>query len=623
MPPGSCAPDDCSLREAVIAANAAAGPDRIILGAGTYALTTVGNDDGAFAGDLDVTTVDRTEILGTGTSATVIDAAFLGDRAFDVLASGSLVLRDLSVRNASATGDGGAIRTAGLLITRAVAITDNTASGDGSGVYAAAGIVDLTDTVLSGNTAGGDAALKAVGATTTNLTRVGVTDNGSAPATSGSGGIENSGTMALVEGDVSRNTSGVNSSAGGIRNQAGTLTIERSTISGNSAPTSDSGGLFIPGGVVTMRSVTISGNQAANNGGGLRAQGTATVTLEGVTVAGNTSGSGGAVAALGDSRIFARGTIVGDNAGDHCQGAGIVSLGGNLGEGASCAAFTAPGDILGPEPRLGPLAANGRRTRTHALLAGSPALDSAGAACSDVDQRGIPRPLGAACDAGALEARPDLRLGFLDAGPPDLAPGVPTQITVRVANVGIGAAADGQLALAGSAGVEVLAANPSQGTCATTGTCALGLIAPGGEATVTVTVRAAAAGAASLTASASTTADQDPGNNAASAGFTVVAPVAPVTPTPAPAARPAVLALPRLTGAPRVGRNLRCVGARFAGARARSITWLRGNRRIARQTRATYRLRRADRGKVIACAVRATNQGGAVRVVSLGVFVRR
>jgi hypothetical protein len=84
-----------------------------------------------------------------------------------------------------------------------------------------------------------------------------------------------------------------------------------------------------------------------------------------------------------------------------------------------------------------------------------------------------------------------------------------------------------------------------------------------------------------------------------------------------------VIALPRFTGSPRVGRNLRCVGARSAGARSRSITWLRGSRRIARQTRATYRLRRADRGKVIACAVRAANQAGSVRLVSLGVFVRR
>jgi CSLREA domain-containing protein len=34
-PPDACAPADCSLREAIIAANAAPGPDRILLTAGT------------------------------------------------------------------------------------------------------------------------------------------------------------------------------------------------------------------------------------------------------------------------------------------------------------------------------------------------------------------------------------------------------------------------------------------------------------------------------------------------------------------------------------------------------------------------------------------------------------
>ena len=51
---GACAPTDCSLREAVIAANALVGPDTILLPAGTYELTIVGPDeDAAATGDLD------------------------------------------------------------------------------------------------------------------------------------------------------------------------------------------------------------------------------------------------------------------------------------------------------------------------------------------------------------------------------------------------------------------------------------------------------------------------------------------------------------------------------------------------------------------------------------------
>jgi hypothetical protein len=60
---------------------------------------------------------------------------------------------------------------------------------------------------------------------------------------------------------------------------------------------------------------------------------------------------------------------------------------------------------------LGPLADNGGRTETHALLPGSPAIDAiAEADCIDLagspvaeDQRGVDRPQGAGCDIGAFE----------------------------------------------------------------------------------------------------------------------------------------------------------------------------------------------------------------------------
>ena len=53
---------------------------------------------------------------------------------------------------------------------------------------------------------------------------------------------------------------------------------------------------------------------------------------------------------------------------------------------------------------LGPLADNGGPTLTHALLAGSPAIDAAdAAACPATDQRGVVRPRDAGCDVGAFE----------------------------------------------------------------------------------------------------------------------------------------------------------------------------------------------------------------------------
>ncbi len=56
---------------------------------------------------------------------------------------------------------------------------------------------------------------------------------------------------------------------------------------------------------------------------------------------------------------------------------------------------------------LRPFAANGGATLTHALNAGSPALDAANPAhCPAADQRGVARPQGAGCDAGSVERLP-------------------------------------------------------------------------------------------------------------------------------------------------------------------------------------------------------------------------
>lgn len=93
-----------------------------------------------------------------------------------------------------------------------------------------------------------------------------------------------------------------------------------------------------------------------------------------------------------------------------CRGDGtVVSLGDNIFSDESCG-LTGPGDMTG-DPLLGPLADNGGPTLTMALLPGSPAIDAVPVErCTDadgapllVDQRGIPRPQGAACDIGAFE----------------------------------------------------------------------------------------------------------------------------------------------------------------------------------------------------------------------------
>lgn len=74
--------------------------------------------------------------------------------------------------------------------------------------------------------------------------------------------------------------------------------------------------------------------------------------------------------------------------------------------------FRSDRDQIGPfqDLRLGPLARNGGLTETHALLAGSPAINNGNPSrpggefnCIPFDQRLLPRPFGGRCDIGAFE----------------------------------------------------------------------------------------------------------------------------------------------------------------------------------------------------------------------------
>jgi len=96
---------------------------------------------------------------------------------------------------------------------------------------------------------------------------------------------------------------------------------------------------------------------------------------------------------------------------DCSAGPGTIGSAGHNLEGATSCGFTSATDRQNADPALEPLAFNGGPTRTHALGAGSPAIDAGDPACPSADQRGAPRPQGPGCDIGAFEA--------LDQTPPD------------------------------------------------------------------------------------------------------------------------------------------------------------------------------------------------------------
>ncbi|MDJ0754456.1 MAG: choice-of-anchor Q domain-containing protein [Ardenticatenaceae bacterium] len=230
-------------------------------------------------------------------------------------------------------------------------------------------------------------------------------------ATSG-GGIFNVADLTLERILINDNQAG---SGGAVANLAsGSLTIHDSAFVDNRAewfagrlPRGTGGALVnSSSGTVTLVNVTISGNEAGQYGGGVAHTGSGSLTLDQVTVADNSanSGYGGGVVNAGSGSLSLNNTIIGNNGsagGDpDCHGVMNVVRGRVLIENNSvnCQPKSV---VLTGDPLLAKLGDNGGGTSTHALLAGSPAVDAGGMNCPAADQRGYSRR--GACDLGAYE----------------------------------------------------------------------------------------------------------------------------------------------------------------------------------------------------------------------------
>ena len=435
---------DCSLREAIQAANtdtivdactAGSGADTVTLPAGTYTLSIPGTDEDANAtGDLDIfsdltingasatTTIlnanqiDRVLHIASGTieisSVTITNGNSGIADGGGILNLGTLTLTSSTVSGNTAANWAGGIRNEGSLVLIGSTVSGNTASnGQGGGIHNAdAGtLLTLTDSTVSGNTANiGAGGIFNYGTVT--LTNATISDN--IAVTSDGGGIVNAiaATLTLTNSTVSGNTAA--DWAGGIRNE-GSLVLIGSTVSGNTASNGQGGGILNANpGTLTMTNSTVSGNTAANWGGGIRNDGS--LVLSGSTVSGNTAsnGQGGGIQ-NSSGTVNIKNTIVAGNTasgpGPDCSGT-LTSQGYNLVQdtGGCAIAGDTIGNVTAQDPLLSPLHDYGGPSRTHALLAGSPAIDagnpavpgSGGAACAATDQRGAPR---ADCDIGAFE----------------------------------------------------------------------------------------------------------------------------------------------------------------------------------------------------------------------------
>ena len=334
---------NCTLREAIIAANtdvaddactAGTGADRIALKAGRYELSVPGSDEeDAAMGDLDVTDTDGLEIIGAR-AGSAIDANAI-DRIFHTRAAANASFVRLTITGGNVIDDmGGAFDVA-----------------EGS-------TATITDTTLIGNTATGEGGAIEVHnlGSTLNLTNSTVVGNASTGAIAGDGG--------------------------GMEYDGNTLVnVTNTTFSGNAAAQSG-GAIESEGGIGNFLNVTVTNNSAPTAGGIVLSDNDGAVNLKGTILAGNRATGGTAPEC---STLTAT---------------PITSQGHNLiGDASGCAITSQPTDLIGRNPRLRQLADNGGPTRTHALAPGSPAIDAGPTDAPTTDQRGVPR----SPDIGAYE----------------------------------------------------------------------------------------------------------------------------------------------------------------------------------------------------------------------------
>ncbi len=363
---------DCSLREAITAANSDAPFGGCPGSTQTYRIDfSVNGTINLTEGQIDVVTgnLGNTRLLRIDGGENTVVATPL-ERIFRVEGDW-LVLRNLNLTGGDVSGETGL-------------------DAVGGAIYHGSGTLQIVDSRIYSNLAASGGGVYSSGQLTFVYSEV--TGNQSL---FGGGGIYSSSTagvyLDLQNSTVSGNVAG-NGAGGGLNiqpdpNGTSTAYMSNSTVSGNSSS--------ICGGLITSRQMVIDTSTISGNllGGGLCNYGYGRwVQIMASTIADNSASfDGGGLSIVGTQGepspyISLYNTIVAGNASASVPDIYTSSLGfyqsngfNLIGDPGAVTTFVdgANNDLVGiASPLLGPLADNGGPTETHALLTGSPAIDS-------------------------------------------------------------------------------------------------------------------------------------------------------------------------------------------------------------------------------------------------------
>jgi uncharacterized repeat protein (TIGR01451 family)/uncharacterized delta-60 repeat protein len=591
---------------------AGSGDDFIYVPAGVQTFTAVG-DSFSVTGDPGALPRVSSPITigGAGAELTVLERSSApGTPEFSLFLAtgGSLTLQDLTLRGGKAPQRGGAVMAWRIPLTlRRTLVEDSSAGSAGGAVYQVDSSVTVIDSELRHNSAGfaGGGIHMAQGIASVSRSRfvqntasfggglyqtgywgstsVEDSDFVANAASSDGGGLyssDNRTSVNVLRTQFRENRAG---NGGGIY-CASNATVTESTFERNLAgyggamschgAFSGSGNAFVAneagaqGGALystnpsgALQNSTFSGNVAGGSGGAIACDGCPALGLRSLTIADNLTraGAGGGLW-LGHAALRLSSSIVTGNrnagAADDIAGSSPLSEGYNL-VGVPGALNMVASDHVGTasaplDPLLGPLAVQGGRTATRALLDGSPALDagspeapgSSVTACSATDQRGRPRPgrPGAQCDIGAYErdAAPGADVSIAKrVGTAIVHAGDPVTYRIDVTNNGALDATGVVVTDPLGPGMALVGTTATQGSCSTAGgiaTCTLGTLAAGATTSIDVTVTLSGDG--TLANAATVTADAGAGlpisGSSSSAVVNVQPPIVVDTTLPSP-----------------------------------------------------------------------------------------